>query len=177
VLRGKAVHLRPIKRSDLPFFVKWFNDPEVVQNLAIYLPMTEMGEEKWIEELATVRTNTDVSFVIGLPGDNSGIPIGTIGLHRIDHKNQNATFGIAIGEKECWSKGYSTEATRLLISYGFKELNLNRITSSALDFNERSIGMHMKAGFREEGQLRQSMFKNGMFRDLIAFGVLREEWQ
>jgi len=44
MLKGNKVQLRPVKRSDISYFLKWFTDPEVIQYLSIYLPMTEMVE-------------------------------------------------------------------------------------------------------------------------------------
>lgn len=176
MLKGNGILLRPFRRSDISYFLKWFNDPEVIQYLNMYLPMTEMAEEKYIEELGTTRATTDAPFVIELIEGDSTKPIGTIGLHRINNKDHNAIFGIAIGEKDCWNKGYGTEATRLLIDYGFEQLNLHRITSAAFDFNERSIRLHKRAGFKEEGRQREGSFKNGKFHDYVLFGLLREEW-
>jgi RimJ/RimL family protein N-acetyltransferase len=177
MLKGKNVLLRPIKRSDISYFLKWFNDPEVLQYLTLYLPMTEMSEEKFIEELGTTRARSDALFVIEVIEGASTKPIGNCGLHQIDSKDRNANFGIIIGEKDYWSKGYGVEATRLVINYGFQQLNLHRIYSNAVAFNERSIKLHKKVGFREEGRLRQAMFKNGQYHDLLQFGILREEWK
>jgi RimJ/RimL family protein N-acetyltransferase len=143
----------------------------------MYLPMTEMAEEKYIEELGTTRARSDAPFIIEVTEGGSTKPIGSCGLHGIDSKDHNATFGIAIGEKDYWSKGYGTEAARLLINYGFQQLNLHRISSSAVAFNERSIRLHKKVGFREEGRLRQAMFKNGQYHDRVEFGILRQEWR
>ena len=176
VLKGKKVLLRPVKRSDISLFLKWFNDPEVTQYLVMYLPMTEMAEEKWIEELATTRAGSDVVFIIEVKTGELTKPIGNCGLFRINHKDQTAEFGIAIGEKDCWGKGYGTEATRLLVDYGFKQLNLHRISSPVFEFNERSIKLHQKVGFQEEGRRRQARFKNGQFWDEVLFGLLRNEW-
>ncbi len=177
MLRGKNVLLRPVRRTDLADFLKWFNDPEVIQYLSMYLPMTEMGEEKYIEELGTTRMRTDVSFVIEAIAGNETKPIGTTGLHGINHKDRNAGFGIAIGEKEYWSKGLGTEAARLIVAYGFDQLNLHRIGSSALGFNERSIRMHLAVGFTQEGRHREAIFKNGSYADLVHFGLLESEWR
>lgn len=182
MLKGKKVLLRPIKRDDLANFLKWFNDREVTQFLTIYLPMTEMGEEKWIEEHAgpvSARAGSvnDITFVIEAIENNSTKPIGTIGLHGINQKDQTAEFGIAIGEKDYWNNGYGTEATRLLISYAFQSVNLYRITSYVLAFNERSLRMHRKVGFTEEGRQRKAVFKNGSYVDKVMFGLLREEWK
>ena len=175
MLKGKKVFLRPVERSDLSVFLKWFNDLEVIQCLGGFRPITEIEEERWIEELGTTRKERDIVFVIEIL--DLGKPIGTCGLHRIDHKNQNADFGIAIGEKRYWNKGYGTEAAELIIDYGFKHLNLNRISSAVFDFNERSIKLHKKVGFREEGRRRKYVFINGQFHDSILFGLLREEWK
>ena len=178
MLQGEKVVLRPVKRTDIDYFLKWFNDPEVIQYLSMYLPMTEMAEEKWIEELAASGTaGTDVHFVVeAIDGDGSAA-IGSIGLNRISIKDHTALFGIAIGEKDYWSRGYGTEATRLILDYGFRQLNLHRIWSGAIAFNERSIRLHKTVGFQEEGRLRESIFKNGEFHDMVMFGLLREEWK
>ena len=178
MLKGEKVLLRPVKRSDISHFLKWFNDPEVIQYLNMYLPMTEMAEEKWIEDLATRgRAGTDAHFVIEAMDGDDNTPIGNIGLHGISTKDHGALFGIAIGEKDYWSKGYGTEATRLILNYGFQQLNLHRIWSAAFAFNERSIKLHMRVGFREEGRQREAMFKNGEFHDIVEFGILRDEWK
>jgi RimJ/RimL family protein N-acetyltransferase len=177
MLTGQKVVLRPVKRSDIQYFLKWFNDPEVTQYLAMYLPMTEMAEEKWVENLANETNGTGVHFVIEAIGNESAKAIGSIGLHGISPKDHFATFGIAIGEKDYWSKGYGTEAARLIIKYGFEQLNLHRVSSSAFSFNERSLRLHRKVGFQEEGRQREAVFKNGQYHDLVMFGLLREEWK
>jgi RimJ/RimL family protein N-acetyltransferase len=176
MLKGKLVILRPVKRTDIDHFLKWFNDPEVIQYLGMYLPMTEMSEEKFIEDLGGTRAQTNAMFIIEAIDGPDSKPIGSTSLNSINAKDHNATFGIAIGEKEYWSKGYGTDAAKLIIRYGFEQLNLYRINSGALGFNERSIKMHRKIGFVEEGRQRQAIFKNGAFHDHVLFGVLRSEW-
>jgi RimJ/RimL family protein N-acetyltransferase len=178
MLRGEKVLLRPPKRSDITNFLKWFNDPEVVHYLSMYLPMTEMAEEKWIEDAASrIQAGTSVYFIIEATEGNSSRLLGTIGLHGISPKDHSASFGIAIGEKEYWGNGYGTEATRLILAYGFQQLNLHRIGSAALAYNERSIRLHKKVGFREEGRQREATYKDGRFHDHVGFGILRDEWK
>ena len=178
MLEGRKVLLRPVKKSDVSLLVKWFNDPEVTQYLRMYLPMTEIGEERWIEDLSTKRVGADVVFMIEVivEGGKNPVPIGTCELHNIRSKDQDAEFGIAIGEKDCQEKGYGTEAATLLIEYGFNQLNLHRIHSGAVEFNKRSRKLHKKLGFRQEGRFRKEMFRNGRYWDHILFGLLKEEW-
>jgi RimJ/RimL family protein N-acetyltransferase len=115
-------------------------------------------------------------FVIETVEENNYKPIGSVGLSDIHPKNHNAVFGIAIGEKDYWSKGYGTEAARLIIRYGFEQLNLHRINSFAISFNERSLRLHLRAGFKEEGRQREGIFRNGVYHDHVVFGLLRKEW-
>lgn len=176
MLRGKKVLLRPVKRSDIKYFLKWYNNPEIVQFLSMYLPMTEAVEEKWIEEISTNKKT--VFFVIEAIENNlQKKPIGSCGLNNINCKDRCASFGIAIGEKEFWDDGYGTEAAQLLIEYGFMQLNLHRISSGVYEFNIRSYKMHKKLGFMEEGRSRQEIYKNGKYWDKINFGILKEEWE
>ena len=176
MLKGNKVELHPAKRSDIAYFLKWFNDPEVTQYLMIYLPMTEMVEEKFLENMKD-NYQTNAFFVIEAIEHDGNKPIGTIALSNISVKDHVATFGIAIGEKEYWSKGYGSEAAYLIIKYGFEQLNLHRISSSAIAFNERSIRMHRTVGFKEEGREREITFKNGKYEDIVIFGMLRQEWE
>jgi len=176
MLKGKKVCLRPVKRADIDHFLKWFNDQEVLRYLALYLPMNEICEENWIEEISTSKNS--VFYVIEAIGNNmQKKPIGCCGLHNMNAKDQCAEFGIAIGETTHWNCGYGTQAAGLLIDYGFLELNLHRISSGVYGFNERSIAMHEKAGFIKEGISREAIYKNGRFWDKINYGILKDDWE
>jgi len=177
MLKGKRIVLRPIEKTDVPDLLVWFNDPEVSQYLSLYLPMTRVGEEKWIEEVGTIRSMTDIVFMIDVIEDKVVKSIGNCGLHKINWKDRNVEFGIAIGDKDYWGKGYGMEAAKLIIGYAFGQLNMHRISSGAYGFNTRSIKMQLKLGFKKEGVDREAIFKNGKYHNIIFFGLLRKEWQ
>jgi RimJ/RimL family protein N-acetyltransferase len=177
MLKGKLVVLRPVQKSDITYFLKWYNDPEVIQYSGMYLPMTEMAAQKRIEDLGISKSTTDAVFVIEIIEGDKSKPIGDIGLYRIKSKDHNATLGIDIGDKEYWSKGYGTEAAELIIKYGFEQLNLHRISSSTFSFNARSVKLHLKIGFKEEGRRHEVFFKNGEYCDEVMFGLLRKDWE
>ncbi len=177
MLKGERIVLRSLKKADLVNLLKWFNDVGVTQYLTMYLPVTERGEEKWLEDIETTRQNTDVVFMIEVIDGNDVIPIGTCGLHKINWKDRDTEFGIAIGENKYWSNGYGTEAAKLIINYAFNQLNLHRVSSAAYGFNERSVGMHTKIGFTKEGIVRKSIYKNGQYQDKVIFGLLKSEWE
>ena len=114
---GQKVALGPLRRDLLPLYLKWVNDFEVARTLAIRIrPMTMEAEEGWYTQIT--RSETDVVFTI-YERVAAMRPIGTAGLHRINHLHRTAEFGISIGEKDCWGRGYGTEATILTLDHGF----------------------------------------------------------
>lgn len=172
MLKGKKVNLREIRKSDIDYFLKWFNDPEIMQYNPRYLPMMGAKEEKWIEKIA--NSEDTAHFVMETRDEKV---IGVCGFNQINYKDQDAHIGINIGEKDCWEKGYGTEALELLVEYGFNQLNLHHITTEVYGFNGRSMRVQEKAGFQKEGHQREVVFKNGKYHDRIIFGLLREEWR
>jgi RimJ/RimL family protein N-acetyltransferase len=171
MLKGERIILGPVKREYIESYLKWLNDIELTQYLNIYRPLTRMEEEDWIENLK--NRNDTIVFSISLL-DNTHI--GNCGLHQIDWKNRIAEVGIMIGDKELRGKGYGTEAMELLLEYGFNTVNLNRIQLRVFDYNIRAINSYKNVGFKEEGRIRQAMFKSGKYHDMFLMSILREEW-
>ncbi len=131
--QSKRLYLRPFLKSDLPYVLRWMNNPEVTQFLARRYPVTESEEIRWIEQ-AHERAPADQALMIvrkgGVP--NKDQPIGVMGLHKVDLINRHATTGAAIGEPECWNKGYGQEAKMLLLEYAFEQLNLRQVYSHVM---------------------------------------------
>lgn len=174
IIRGQLVYLRPSERADVPTFVRWLTDTDVLRNLAGRAPMSLAAEEQWFERMLQAQGTTDYHFVICLLAD--GRPIGTIGLHQLDLVNGTAEFGIAIGEKGEWGKGYGTDATRAICDFGFAELRLERIGLFVYAGNDRGRRAYEKAGFRLEGTLRRAHFARGEYHDVHVMALLRDEW-
>jgi RimJ/RimL family protein N-acetyltransferase len=174
IIRGESVFLRPAERDDLPTFVRWFTDAEVLRNLDMFAPMSNAAEVAWFDRMLAAQGTTDYHFVICTLAD--GRPIGTTGLHAIDRHNGSAEFGIAIGEKSEWGKGFGTDALRAICDFGFGELRLERISLIVYAGNERARRSYEKAGFTHEGTLRRSHFARGERHDAHVMGLLREEW-
>lgn len=175
MLEGEKVRLRPIEREDLPRFVRWFADPEVRRHLLVYLPFSLTQEERWYEELQE-RLRRSESVVLALEMLD-GLHIGNIGLHEIDWKNRHAELGIVIGEKAYWGQGYGTDAIRTLLRLAFEEMNLHRVYLVVDEDNLRAIRCYEKCGFREEGRLREAVFREGQYHDQLVMSVLQAEFR
>jgi [ribosomal protein S5]-alanine N-acetyltransferase len=172
-LIGEKVYLRPFEKEDARFAAPWFNDPEVTRTILIYRPVSVKFEEEFLEKL----NQSEHDLVLGIAIKATDKLIGGTGFHQIDFRSRHTAFGITIGDKAEWGKGYGTQATRLMVNHAFKSLNLHRVWLHVYEFNERAIRIYESVGFKREGVLRQECFREGRYWNTIVMGILREEWQ
>jgi RimJ/RimL family protein N-acetyltransferase len=81
-----------------------------------------------------------------------------------------------IGEKDCWSQGYGTDAILTLLRHAFFEMNLHRVELQVYADNLRGIACYRKCGFIEEVRHRRYRYRNGEWIDALTMGVLRREF-
>jgi RimJ/RimL family protein N-acetyltransferase len=176
MITGERVRLRAIEEDDLPRYVKWFNDPEMIQGLNQFIPMSLKEEQQWFEDMLK-REPIERSLAIEIKKGDEWLHVGGCGLFDFDHRARRAEFGITIGEKKYWDQGFGTEATQLILGFGFETLNLERIGLCVFEDNERALHVYEKIGFVVEGKLRKHRFHDGKYYDTILMSILREEWQ
>jgi RimJ/RimL family protein N-acetyltransferase len=172
-LVGQRVYLRPFQRADAPVLVRCMNDPAVRRALLLERPITLEEEEEFLARLAG---NKEL-VLLGVVARDGDRLVGSTGLSAIQPSSRQAQFGIFIGGPEEWGKGYGTEATELMVGYGFETLNLNRIWLHVFEDNLRAIRIYEKLGFAREGLLRQAVFREGRYLDEVSMAVLQEEWR
>ena len=176
MIYGERIRLRAPEREDLPRFVAWLNDPEVRENLQLFLPLSSMEEERWFENMLQ-QPPTEHTLVIEIREEDGWRPVGNCGFNYTDWRCRHSELGIFIGEKPLWGRGYGTEAMRLLVHHGFKTLNLNRIYLRVFETNPRAIRVYEKVGFVHEGRFRQAEYRDGRYIDVLFMSVLRSEWE
>ena len=116
----------------------------------------------------------DTSFAIETL-DNPAELVGNVGLWGARPKDRCATLGIALG-REYIGRGYGTDAVRVIVGYGFREIGLHRIQLEVAPFNRAGIRAYEKAGFTEEGRLRESVLHDGRWYDQVLLSILDHEW-
>ena len=176
MLYANRLRLRAAEREDLPRFVRWLNDPEVYKFLAAVYPLSLQSEEKWFESMAG-RHPAEQVLVIEIKADEGWKAIGNVSFMDVKWVNRSAEVGIFIGEKDEWGKGYGREVMKLMLRFGFNELNFHRISLRVHADNARGIKAYEYAGYKHEGVMRQAIYQNGRYVDLLLMSVLRPEWQ
>lgn len=176
MLYGERVRLRGVEKSDLDLFVRWLNDPDVVAGLSLYRPLSSEEEARWFNQMLE-RPIDERPLTIEVRQDGGGwLPIGNLGLFDISWRNRSAEFGILIGEKAYWDKGYGSEALQLLLGHAFNMLNLHRVFLRVFANNPRAIRAYEKLGFVLEGRLREAEYRAGEYVDVLLMSILQSEW-
>ena len=170
-LVGDRIYLSPRSMEDAQMFTVWMNDFHITDYLGRSGKiLTLEGEKKFLEE----SINAEAAFsIVTLDEDKL---IGSISLESINYQHRTATLGIFIGDQDYLSKGYGTEAIKLLLDYGFNYMNLHSIKLQVMSFNQRAIKCYQKCGFKEAGRYRDNRFINGKYYDTICMDILDSEF-
>jgi len=174
LLVGDKVRFRPTTDDDLPILSKWWTDPRwaVLQQSTIR-PMPAASVDAMFRQWSANADPHSVGFSIeGLSGEGL---IGHITLYGAAIPERAATLAIIIGPDHV-EHGYGSDAVRTMVRYGFLQMGLNRIELRTWAFNSRGVRAYTKAGFTEEGRLRDAVFFDGDFHDQVVMSILQREW-
>ena len=174
ILVGERVRLRGVREDDLPKLARWEMDPGrmATQSNWVIPPSEAAARERILKWSA--NQEDDTSFAIETL-DTPAELVGNVGLWGARPKDRCATLGIGLG-REHIGRGYGTDAVRVIVSYGFREIGLHRIQLEVAPFNPAGIRAYEKAGFTEEGRLRESVLHDGRWYDQVLLSILDHEW-
>ena len=165
-LAGRKVSLKILTIEDVDEnYTRWMNDEKITQFLE------SRGKSYSIEDLRNYvekikESKSDVLFGIFENGNN--MHVGNIKVGKIDSFHMHAEIGIMIGDKDCWGKGYGTEAIGLVLKYAFNELCLNKLTAGMYSENVGAFKSFVNNGFRKVGVFRKHVLFKGRYIDMIA---------
>ena len=174
LFQSERVLLRKMSFDMVDVFHAWRNDDDLMDAASPYIELHALSETQdfLMNEMLSAKDAKNYLII----DKESGSPIGYTSLINIDFKNRNADFMIEIGEKSFWGKGYAAETLNMILNYAFLEMNLHRISLKVFSFNTRAINLYTSAGFKKEGVLREALYRNGQWHDIIQMGMLHAEY-
>lgn len=86
---------------------------------------------------------------------------------------QSGEIGYWVGEPFA-RRGYISAGVRALVRFAFDELDLHRVEAACCTDNHASAALLRKAGFEHEGLARGYLKINGVWRDHLLFGMIRD---
>jgi ribosomal-protein-alanine N-acetyltransferase len=131
-------------------------------------PLTPAEVEAWYRQVV----QEPYHWII----EAEGRCIGTARLHALDVANRRAKYAVGIFAPEFRGRGLGTEATRLVLAYGFEVLVLHRIELRVLAFNAQAIACYEKCGFVREGVEREGAWIGGQWHSDVIMSILEHEY-
>lgn len=161
------ITVRMLESDDLATVLSWRNDPRIRSYMFNSNVITTSEHVAWFKSSAL---NSNRCLLLVLKED---IPFGFAQFH-ISNPNAVADWGFYVDPNG--PKGQGRDLCRSVLSFGFNELNLNRVTGQVLSGNIRSIELHKRMGFSREGELRAHHFTKSGYQNVHLFGLLASEW-
>lgn len=154
-------------------YVNWLNDLEVI----LYL---ETGGNYTIEKLREflnkIQNNSAILFwAIYLKENNKHI--GNIKIDPISMRHKRGEYGIMLGDKNEWGKGFAREATETILDYCFTVKNLHKITLGVVEDNIGAVELYKRIGFVTEGRLMAHGIYGGKFCNVLRMAIFNNNWQ
>jgi RimJ/RimL family protein N-acetyltransferase len=155
--------------GDTEAVCEWMNDREVLRFLPMTVPINRFREEEFLKTLY----QDVVNLHLGIVRREDQKLIGTVSLADLDVISRHARLSLIIGEKASWGRGFGREADLLMVRYGFEFLNLHRVYAYVLAGHEASMKVLQELHFAQEGILRQHIYRDGRYHDVVIMGLLR----
>ncbi len=157
-------------------YLSWLNDGDV--NLYLESGFQTHTMPGLVEFVNSYQSNPKAVFlVIRLKESNKHI--GNIKIDKINKIHMTCEYGIMMGDKDEWGKGYAKEASIAIVNYAFDVLGLNKVNLGVIDSNVAAVKLYVNMGFVTEGVLRENFYdrKSNSLRDEIRMGVFKNSWR
>lgn len=173
MLCGNVVGLRAVETKDLETLLEWRNQPDYRQFFREYRELGAEDQKRWFENKALNDEHTRMFSIVEL---STGQLIGACGLCYIDWPNRCADFSIYIGKDHLYIDDiYAMDAAKVMINYGFDELNLHRLWSEIYDIDEKKKVMFKALGFEHEATHKSTHWTGGRWVDSWYYRLLEED--
>ena len=169
-MKKLGIRLIKIEEADLYQIMEWRMKPEVTNNMYTDPKLNMNLQKKWLQSIK--KDNTVRYWMIEIDKEK----IGVINLCDIDFKNQRCYWAYYIGNTSFRGRGIATALECNIYDYVFQTMELNKLCCEVFAFNEKVISIHKKFGSEVEGTLKQHIYKNGEFYDIVCMGITKEKW-
>ncbi len=177
MIKGKLTGLRAVESSDLEQLKQWRNLPAFRKNFREVRELNNNNQQQWFQSLQNNLTRDYMFSIVDLKDDSL---VGACGLLYINWVIRSADFSFYIGKDEMYvdKNGYAEDAGDLLLSYGFKNLNLHKIWMELYEFDNRKLDFFRNEfSFKVDGTLRDNCFEDGRYHNSYIISLLETEYK
>lgn len=171
-LSSERLFLKPISEDHISdIYLSWLNDSEVLKFLETEMPYS-------IEKLQDYILDAKQKKLLfwGIHLKDSGLHIGNIKIDPINFRHGLGEYGILMGNRNEWGKGYAKEASWEVIKHCFQDLNLRKITLGVVEENISAYVLYKKLGFEVEGFFKDHGLYDGRYCNIIRMALFKDSF-
>jgi RimJ/RimL family protein N-acetyltransferase len=173
-LESARIILRHLRDADLPSFLAYCNDPEVVK-YQTWESMSTQEAHEFVQEQKILQPGVPgQGFQFAIELKETGKLVGDCGF-RIQQDTQQAEIGFTLS-RDYQRKGLASETISCLLDYAFLHLGLHRIFAITDCQNGPCVALLERLGLRREGHFLQNVWFKGKWADEYLYAILRDEW-
>jgi RimJ/RimL family protein N-acetyltransferase len=161
--------LRSVDVDDHEWLVGLHNDPVVLRNMTHPQSITIAHHLAWWEKIS--HDDRQLRLVFEVDGARAGFAK----FYDIDHVNRNCVLGGDV-HKDHRGLGYAKHMWTLMLQLCFDTMDLHRVGLTTAEYNVIGRQVYHNLGFREEGRLAQSLYRDGKFHDTLCCSMLKDAW-
>jgi RimJ/RimL family protein N-acetyltransferase len=170
---NKNLYLRAFEYEDLNFINKLRNDDEIFKfTCGNKYHISSERDKKWIED--KIFNNYNQIYLVSSTID--GIPVGYICATDLDYVNRKAQIGGIVIAREFAGQGYGAGTVKSLLNHLFGEIGMNMVYLFVLEDHKVAISMYEKLGFKEDGLIRNYVYKQNRFHNAYIYSILKSEY-
>jgi [ribosomal protein S5]-alanine N-acetyltransferase len=172
ILESERLILKPLGLSFLSQeYVNWMNDSDVNEFLS-------SGGDYSLDKLKVFLTEVEKKDILfwAITTKNESRHIGNIKIDPVEIKHGICEYGIMMGDKTQWGKGFAKEASKLVIDFCFKNLNLRKMNLGVVESNTKAVRLYEKLNFVIEGQLINHISLNGGFVNVLRMALFNQHY-
>jgi ribosomal-protein-alanine N-acetyltransferase len=166
-----AVRLRPAEAADLDLMARFGREPGLVG--PNWYGFRDAGALRRRFETDGLLGAEDGRLMVTVDGEAVGLVVWSAAGHAATNARY-WTIGIVL-LPDRRGRGIGTAAQRMLCGYLFAHTPAQRIEASTQPDNVAEQRALARLGFTREGTLRSAEFRDGGWRDIVVYGLLRTE--
>lgn len=174
ILDGQTTILKTLSFKHINYFTELVTE-EISRHTNIPYPFRGKEARQYMKRMILMQKKGSGYYFTIFSRINNKV-IGTIRIWDIDYTNKCAELGTWL-VKESRGTGINKEVKDLILDFGFRDLNLNRIYCYVNSDNPQSIKQFEKLDFTFEGTLRESWFYKNRYVDRMLFSLLRKDFK
>ena len=173
------IKLEPFTAADFPQLMAWVDEERLMKEWSgsmFAFPLSEAGLAWYIKDSNNLQDPN--VFIYKAVDSKTGVTVGHISLGGISQRDRAGRITrVLVGNSTERRRGICQGMVKAILRVGFEELNLHRVSLGVYDFNHAAINCYLKAGFQQEGVLRDVMKHGDEYWNIIEMGILEDEWR